>query len=137
MLKHKGLEIWEKKLKELFDEIDDYLEDRYGDLFPLHPQRSKRNRTSNKEQDGLFNVGASFSMGVGSRFGPGYVVEVRFSTLSRVPEDLKRRMEREVAGILRRRLPAVFPERRLKVRRDGGSYKIYGDLSLGKLHSEG
>jgi hypothetical protein len=137
MVEHRGLLIWEKKLKEVFDEIDDHLEDRYGDRFPLHPRRSKRNRTSNKEQDGLFNVGASFSMGLGSRYGPGYVVEVRFSTLARVPEDLKRRVEREVAGILRDRLPEIFPGRRLKVRRDGGRYKIYGDLSLGKLHSEG
>ncbi len=133
MPKHKSLRIWEDRLKRLFDSIDDSLEDKYGNLFPLHPQRSKRYTTSNKEADGLFNVGASFTMGFGSRYGPGYIVDVRFSTLVRVPKDVRKRIEDEVADLLKQKLPEVFPGRNLEVAKDGVSYKIFGDLSLGKL----
>ena len=133
MPKHKSLRIWEDKLKRLFDSIDDRLEDRYGNLFTLHPRRSKRHATSNKEQDGLFNVGASFSLGFGSRYGPGYIVDVRFSTLARVPGDVRKRIEDEVAVLLKQKLLEVFPGRHLEVAKDGRSYKIFGDLSLGKL----
>jgi len=133
MVEHRSRAVWEKRLKGIFDEIDDVLEDRYGGLFPLHPRRAARHATSNKEQDGLFNVGASFTLGLGSRFGPGYVLDVRFSTLADVSEAMRRRIEREVAALLRKKLPEAFPGRRLRVQRDGGSYKIHGDLSLGRL----
>jgi hypothetical protein len=133
MPKHKSLRIWEDKLKRLFDSIDDLLEDKYGNLFPLHPRRSKRYATSNKEQDGLFNVGASFTLGFGSRYGPGYIVDVRFSTLTRVPVDVRNRIEDEVADLLNQKLPEVFPGRHLEVAKDGRTYKIFGNLSLGKL----
>ncbi len=58
---------WEKTLKEIFDIIDDYIEDKYGFLYPLHPSRPQRGRTANKSSDGLFNIGAAFSAGFGSR----------------------------------------------------------------------
>ncbi len=78
---------WDRRLKRLFDEVDDYLEDKYGDLFPLHPNRMKRGNTSNKEMDGLFNIGASFSPGYGTELGRGYVVDLHLSTLTRVDFD--------------------------------------------------
>ncbi|MBN2445059.1 MAG: hypothetical protein JXJ04_27130 [Spirochaetales bacterium] len=124
---------WEKKLKRLFDEIDDYLETTYGDRYPLHPSRAKRGTTSNKEHDGLFNVGATFSIGLGSEFGPGYVIEIRLVTLSHIPDDLREEIEEKVVEQINIKLPQFFPDKNLKVVRDGTLYKIYGDLSLGSV----
>jgi len=133
MLKHPKLVEWDKKMKAMFDEIDDYLEDRYGNLYPLHPNRMPRGGTSNKESDGLFNVGAAFSAGFGSELGRGYVVEVHMSTLSHIPEEIKGIIERETAEMVRQKLTVFFPGRDLKVEKDGNIYKIHGDLSLGNL----
>lgn len=133
MLRHPETLKWERKLKELFDEIDDYLETTYGNMYPLHPSRAKRGATSNKEHDGLFNVGATFSTGLGSDYGAGYVVEIRLVTLSKVPDDLREDIEEEVVSLINKKLPDHFPDKRLKVVRDGNVYKIYGDLSLGDL----
>lgn len=133
MLQHNKLVIWEKKLKTLFDQIDDNLEEKYGKLYSLHPHRAKRGSTSNKEQDGLFNVGASYSLGIGSKYGAGYVIEVRLVTLSRVHREIRSQIEEEVVRILKRELPRTFPPQKLNVERDGNVYKIYGDLHLGLL----
>ncbi len=133
MVQHNKLLIWEKKLKTLFDKIDDNLEEKYGKLYPLHPRRAKRGSTSDKEQDGLFNVGASYSLGIGSRHGAGYIIEVRLVTLSRVHMEIRTQIEEEVIRILQRELPDIFPQQKLNVDRDGNVYKIYGDLNLGLL----
>ncbi len=129
-MRHPLTEAWEDRLRRVFDRIDDYLEDRYGGKYPLHPARPPRGTTASKEQDGLFNVGASFTAGYGSQHGPGYVVEVRMVTLSRVPYFLRQKIEEEVAELLRRELPKEFPGRELRVECDGPVYKIYGDLRL-------
>ena len=127
------LTVWEDKLKRIFDRIDDYLEEKYGQNYPLHPRRARRGTTANKEQDGLFNVGASFSLGLGSEYGPGYVVEVRLATLSKIPAAVRASIEEEVVRQLERLLPEAFPNKELRIARDGNIYKIYGDLSLGRL----
>lgn len=132
-MKHARLKEWEGKLKTIFDWIDDYLEEKYGHKYPLHPARSSRGTTSSKEHDGLFNVGASFSAGYGSEYGRGYVIEVRIVTLSSVPFYLRTQIEEEVVELLEQELPNYFPGKKLKVVKDGQVYKIYGDLSLGKL----
>ena len=132
-MRHHKVMRWEKKLHRLFDRIDDYLEDQYGASFPLHPARASRGSTSSKGQDGLFAVGASYSAGFGSSFGPGYVVEVRLVTLARVPPEIRTRIEEEVVDLLTEALPKEFPGRKLQVERDGSIYKIYGDLGLGKV----
>lgn len=129
-MRHYRIEKWESKLKRVFDVIDDRLEEEYGGKYPLHPARPGRGTTSSKAHDGLFNVGASFSAGYGSKYGPGYVVEVRMVTLDRVPHYIRERIEEEVAEQLRDELHKQFPEQELKVERDGHVYKIYGDLSL-------
>ena len=123
-------EIWEEKLKRIFDEVDHLLEDKYGGHFPLHPVRPKRGRSANPESDGLFDVGASFTAGFGSAHGQGYLIEIRWSTLSAIPEDLKSEAEAIVADTLDKRLSDEFPGKSLKVVRDGHSMKIIGDLSL-------
>ena len=121
---------WEHKLKAIFDKIDDYLEDTYGNKYPLHPSRPKRGETSNKEHDGLFNVGAAYSAGYGSEHGAGYIVDIDMATLSHVPEPLQKTIEEAVISLLKKELPLAFPGQELKVSRDGHTYKIHGDLSL-------
>jgi hypothetical protein len=124
------VEEWESRLKRVFDLVDDHLEEKYGRKYPLHPARPARGVTANKSHDGLFNVGASFSAGYGSERGPGYVVEVRMVTLTRVPRYVRDRIEEEAAELLREELPKEFPDRELRVERDGPVYKIHGDLRL-------
>jgi len=132
-MRHANVMDWEARLKAVFDRIDHALEDKYGDRFPLHPARPARGATSNPEHDGLFNLGAVFTAGYGSQTGPGYVVEVHFSTLARVPEAWRERLAAEVVEQLRAELPRAFPGRDLRVTRDGPVYKIHGDLRLGQV----
>lgn len=124
------VENWEEKLKRLFDEIDDEIELRFGTLYDLHPARPPRGATANKEQDGLFDIGASFSAGFGSEFGRGYVVDVDMVTLDRVPEEIRTHIEEEVVELIAEKLPRFFPDRILEVKKDGSVFKIFGDLSL-------
>jgi len=127
------LDKFESRLKQLFDEVDDYLEEKYGDRYPLHPARARRGVTGNKESDGLFNVGAAFSAGYGSEHGRGYVIDVNMVTLANVPDRVDEQIEEDAAQYIRKRLPDYFPDRTLEVKRDKHSFKISGDLSLGRL----
>jgi len=121
---------WEKTLKGVFDEIDRELEAQYGTQWPLHPSRPKNGATSNPEADGLFNVGAAFSAGFGSKYGPGYVVEIRLSTMKRVPTAVRAEIKQKVFQALEKRLPETFPTRKLHVTEENHIIRIYGDLSL-------
>ena len=121
---------WESKLKSLFDEIDDEIEERFGTLYNLHPARAKRGSTASKEQDGLFDIGAAFSPGFGSEYGRGYVVDVDMMTLEHVPKEVHEHIEEIVAELIRQKLPVYFPGKELEVRRDGRIFKIIGDLTL-------
>jgi hypothetical protein len=127
------LEKFDKKLKNLFDEVDDHLEEKYGDRYPLHPRRARRGMTSNKAHDGLFNVGAAFSAGFGSEHGRGYVLDIDMVTLKDVPGTVEEEIENEAVDFIRRSLPRYFPDRDLRVERDGRTFKIIGDLRLGRL----
>jgi len=133
VIQHPKSRAWDDKLKAMFDRIDDYLEDKYGDRYPLHPNRMKRGTTANKSMDGLFNVGASYSSGFGSRHGKGYVIEIYLSTLSGVDGELRDAIEKEVERMVIELLPEYFPDRYLTCEKDGNVLKIYGDLSLGSL----
>jgi len=132
-MEHRKRLLWESTLKKIFIKIDEYLEEKYGQSYPLHPARARRGLTANNAYDGLFNVGASFSAGMGSQHGPGYVIEVRMVTLNHIPAEVRVEIEDVVVDYLKRELPVEFPERELQVARDGDIYKIYGDLSLGTL----
>jgi hypothetical protein len=124
---------WEQQLKAVFDRIDAELESRYGGEYPLHPNRSSLGDTGNPEYDGLFTVSGKFTAGFGSEHGAGYSVDLRLSTLTHVPRDVKASILDEVVVMLEAQLPAAFPGRELRVSRDGATYKIHGDLSLGSL----
>lgn len=132
-MKHPRLADFEATLKRLFDAIDDRLEERYGERYELHPARPERGETANKAHDGLFNVGATFTPGYGSRLGRGYIVQVDMVTLERVPADVREQIEQEVADLVNEKLPYYFPHRRLSVDRDRNSYKVHGDLRLGEI----
>lgn len=121
---------WEKTLKGVFDRIDRELETGYGSRYSLHPSRPGSGATSNPEADGLFNIGAAFSAGFGSTTGPGYVVDIRLSTLSRVPADVRDEIKQKVLRRLKERLPEAFPGRTLHVSDEDGVIRIHGDLSL-------
>ena len=124
---------WERRLKEVLDEIDGPLEQPSWGSWSFRPDRPRRGVTANRTTDGLFSIYASFTAGFGSAFGRGYVVQVRMSTLDQVPVEDRKKIEGEVAELLRDKLPAKFPSRKLRVRQDGRRYKIFGDLSLGSF----
>lgn len=130
-MRHPQVEWFERRIKEVFDRIDNELEEAYGTRFALHPARPAHRETGNPELDGLFNVGAAFSAGFGSQHGSGYVVEIRMATLDHVPPMIRKEIEQTVIGRLRDLLRGAFPGRHLAVKRDGLVFKITGDLSLG------
>jgi len=129
-MRHRKAKDWEKRLKTVFDEIDLELESAYGERFDLHPSRPEHGVTSSREMDGLFNVGASYSAGFGSRLGPGYVVDIRLSTLQRIPKNLKLELRDRVQAMLIEKLPTAFPGKELHVDKEHKHLRIHGDLSL-------
>ena len=130
LMRHQKAIEWEKRLKSVFDEIDAELENDYGGMFSRHPARAPDGGTSNPEMDGLFNVGASFSAGFGSRFGPGYVVNIQLSTLEHVPGKIKTALRDHVQALLIEKLPVAFPGKDLRVDQELRHLRIHGDLSL-------
>lgn len=131
-MRHQKVIDWEKRLQAAFERVDERLEAKYGGLFPRHPARPDHGATARREHDGLFNLGAAFSAGFGTRHGPNYAVEIRIMTLADIPTDARCRIERDAIAMLREELPDFFPDRDLQVVRDGKIYRITGDLSLGR-----
>ncbi|MFA5687766.1 MAG: hypothetical protein WC959_01230 [Kiritimatiellales bacterium] len=132
----RGLKVsaWERRLKTVFDQIDAELENEYGGRYELHPARPPRGKTANPEDDGLFNVGAAFSAGFGSKYGPGYVVDIRIATLEKVPAKVREKIKHKVVKKLKRRLPDAFPGKILHVAEEpNGTIRIHGDLSLDSI----
>ena len=128
------LERWEDRLKKVFDEIDTEFEaEGVCRKFQRHPNRPPAFATSNREDDGLFDLGAAFTVGLGSAHGPGYVVQARLATLDDVPPATQEKFEAEVVRRLRQKLPQAFPGVALHDARDGHVYKNHGVLSLDKL----
>jgi hypothetical protein len=122
-------------MREMFNEIDDRIEDKYGSMFTLHPNRPSRGKTNSREMDGLFNIGAAFTAGYGSRYGRGYIVDIRISTLDHVPGEIREEIYNSVADLVREKLEIFFPERELEIVREGNLLKIIGDFSLGSVSS--
>lgn len=120
----------EEALFAALEDVDAAMESRYGDRFALHPARPANGTSVNRQYDGLFELGAGFSAGFGSKFGPGYSLALRIVTLDDVPADFRERFENEAVALLRESLARHLPDRRLDVVRDGGSWKIVGDLSI-------
>ena len=120
-------------LRALFEEVDRRLEDRWPLAYARHPNRPERGVTADPSADGLFEVAADFTAGIGSGLGRGYLVSVRVATLEDVPLDRFEAFMTEAAGTVSELLPRYFPGRELGVARDGPRFKITGDFSLGSL----
>jgi hypothetical protein len=131
MLSHPKQVEFDAKMNALFAEVDGVLEDVYGGEYPLHPVRPSRGVTENPEADGLFEVTPDFTAGYGSTFGRGYLVRTKLRTLEAIPVEVREQFRAEAAQLVAARLPKYFPERVLEIVRDGESYKIVGDFSLG------
>jgi hypothetical protein len=130
---HPKLAAFTDTLERLFREVDEMLEDRWGDSFSLHPNRPGRGKTGSPEMDGLFEIAPDFTAGIGSRKGRGYLVGFRVATLDKVPPEQFEAFMAEAAALIRNRLPLYFPGRSLEVVRDGKRFKITGDFSLGEV----
>jgi len=130
MIKHPKLQKWESRLKSLLNSLDDELENHFGKTLQLHPARSARGTTSSKDQDGLFDITAAFSLGLGSKTGKGYVIDIHLATLENIPGQLKKEIEDYALKALRKQLPAVFPGENLKIQKEANIIKLFGDLSL-------
>ena len=121
---------WETKLHGIFDRIDTYLEEKYGDAYPLRYNRPPHGCGVTPDTDGLFELGFSFTLGIASELGPGYVFRIKLATSSKVSPEFFSQIENEVVDMLRKELPKEFPDKNLKVAKDGKNYKIYGNLDL-------
>ena len=128
---HPKMVEFDKRMKALFDEVDHYLEDLYGDKYPLHPSRPLRGETENPEMDGLFNISAVFTPGFNSEHGRGYIIDVSISTLEKVDENIRGEIYEAAAEKAKELLPVHFPERELTIQREKNHFKIQGDFSLG------
>jgi hypothetical protein len=129
---HPKLAAFTQTMEALFRETDGELEDRFGAFFALHPNRPRRGETGNPEMDGLFEIAPDFSPGFGSEKGRGYLVSLRIATLERIPPEKFEALMSQAAELVREKLPRYFPDRNLKVVRDGKRFKIIGDFSLGE-----
>ena len=124
------LEIWEQGLEDMFDQIDNQLEDKYRGQFALHPSRPKRGATSSQSQDGLIEIKCNFSLGLGSELGEGYIVQPRFATLEVIFISEKNEIRDFILNEISIRLQIFFPNNTLDVHIDGGIMKIHGDLKF-------
>lgn len=125
------LEEFESTLDAVLADVDRALEERWAGRWPLHPARPAAGAAANPRYDGIIRVTAAFTAGYGSEKGPGYLLRVEPATLEDVPAVDRKALEDEAAALVRDGLSAAFPDRDLRVERDGGPYKIFGDLSLG------
>ncbi len=132
-MRHPSLIAWEETLKKALDHLDDILEDQFGNKYRLHPARPERGRTSNKSHDGLFDITANFTLGLGSEKGKGYVIDIHLSTLEKIPEDVYDQIEDLSIEKLRTALKEHYPDKELLVEKDGKIIKLFGDLSLGQV----
>lgn len=133
MMEHPKAVEFDRKFQEIYEKVDREMEARHGDLFALHPCRPQAGSTSNPQMDGLYNLGASFTAGYGSREGRGYVVDLRIATLEEVPEEVRTMLWKEALELLDYHIKETFPHRELRIVPDGTLWKIVGDFSLGSL----
>ncbi len=130
---HPKQEELENKLSLLCQKLDNHLEDLYGDHYSIHPNRMKRGQGSNPSFDGLFSTSLAFTLGYGSKYGRGYVVDIDIRTLDRVSQYDTVKIKAEAFSFIRDNLKEVIPEHELDIVQDGDLMKIVGDFSLGEV----
>ena len=121
----------EDQLHKMCIALDNHLEDKFGTMFSLHPNRMKRGKTASANYDGLFSTGAQFTLGYGSKLGRGYLLDIDISTLEWTKKSEVALIEEEAILFIQEALPTYLPNRVLNVKRDGNVIKIVGDFSLG------
>lgn len=129
-MRHPRAEAWEARLQQALDRVDEALEAEYGARYPLHPARLPHGQAASRKYDGLFQLGASFTAGFGSRLGPGYALDIRMVTLSHVPDGEREAIVARALELLQAELDKSFPDAGLRIELDGTTRKIVGDLSL-------
>ncbi len=126
-------ELFESKLGALCSELDDYLEDTYEGVFGRHPNRPERGSGANPAFDGVFCTTAAFTLGYGSDYGRGYLINIDVRTLQTVSADQIEEIKNRAFVFTQSKLPVIFPERKLEIVRDCNLLKIIGDFSLGDV----
>lgn len=129
-VEHPKQAIIEKNMRSLCNALDTYLEDKYEDAYPLHPNRALRGKTGSVAYDGLFSTGTKFTLGYGSKSGRGYLVDIEIVTLKKVTKENRITIEEDAISFLKERLPQFFPNRELNIIKEGNVFKIVGDFSL-------
>lgn len=121
----------EKQFSLLAQALDNALEDKFGAQFKLHPNRQKRGAGANPSFDGLFATTVAFTLGYGSEFGRGYIVNIDVRTLESVPLKTKEEINSFAKDFLSKNLKVFIPDREIKLVKDGKLLKLVGDFSLG------
>jgi hypothetical protein len=124
------VEAWEDKLNLLLRQVIPKLEEEFGAVVPRHPARPAHGETPNPQNDGLFRITATFTLGFGSQWGKGYVLDIEPVTLDAFPPDICAIVEFQACRMIQEGLESTLPGRGLELKRDGTVWKITGDLSL-------
>lgn len=132
-MRHRSAEEWEARLDAVMQELDQFLEEKYQGRYELHPARLPSGVAAHPSHDGLFSILAAFTLGIGSRTGKGYIVDIKLKTLEDVPAEVVEEIEQTAIKFIGERLPQIFPEAELNIEMDGPVIKIHGDLSLGMV----
>lgn len=123
----------EDQLRALCDDLDEYLEDTYGAEYRLRPNRQSRGTASSGQYDGLFATSPAFTLGYGSTYGKGYVVQITICTFDWIEPKRRKEVLDDAFEYVKSILPHYFPDRELEIVHDGNVMKIIGDFSLGEL----
>lgn len=130
---HPKQEELERKMSLLCQALDNHLEDIYGEHYRVHPNRLKRGKAANPSFDGLFSTSLAFTLGYGSKFGRGYVVNVEVRTLDKVTQYEEADIRGAAFAFISQNLKKYLPDNDLQIVQDGNVMKIIGDFSLGEV----
>lgn len=130
---HPKQEELEAKMSLLCQALDNHLEDIYGERYRIHPNRPKRGAGSNPNYDGLFATSLAFTLGYGSQYGRGYVVNVEIRTLDKVSQYDQVKIRGTAFAFISENLGKYIPGHELQVVQDGNVMKVIGDFSLGEV----
>ncbi|MDY0287747.1 MAG: hypothetical protein RBR15_02855 [Sphaerochaeta sp.] len=128
--------VLEGTMRKMCDELDHRLEEKFGLSYPRHPNRPARGKAASVAYDGLFSTGTQFTLGYGSDHGRGYIVSVEMRTLAKVKKEDEKAVEEATVEIINELIPKYFPDRAIKMKKDGNVYKLVGDFSLGSSSNE-
>ena len=130
---HPKQEELEKQLSLLCQALDNHLEDKYGEHYTIHPNRLKRGKAANPTFDGLFSTSLAFTLGYGSKYGRGYVMNVEIRTLDKVSQYDKADIEADAFKYVSENLKTYIPDHDLDIVQDGNVMKVIGDFNLGEV----